>query len=167
MPTSTLFFQSLPYSALYTLILGISFLLLARLNPEIWLNDYPPDIKARYGAISAAANRQRKIFGTPVILFMLGFPFFVLAHLAQTASLTFGQVFVILLTMFTSFNLFDLLVMDWLIFNTLQPRLFVLPGTEGMAGYKDYAFHFWGSVKGQIGLTLVSLLGAGVAMLFR
>lgn len=37
--------------------------------------------------------------------------------------------------------LFDLLVMDWLFFVTLQPKRIILPGTEGAAGYKDYGFH--------------------------
>lgn len=162
--TTSILLQSLPYAVIYTLLTGLSFLLLAGLNPEIFLDDYPPDIKAQYGPMKPKTRQQRNVFGIPVFLFMIGFPFFAIIQLAQknVSPLTFGQIFAGLLNIYTLFNLFDLLVLDWLIFSTLQPRLFRLPGTEGMAGYKDYAFHFWASVKGQIGLTVVSLIGAGV-----
>lgn len=154
--------QCLPYALIYTTLTGLSLLLLARLNPEIFLDDYPPDVKAKYGPMCAKTRQQRNIFGIPVLLFMVGYPIFAITQITQNNPAAFGQIFAELLFIYTFFNLFDLIVLDWLIFCTLQPRLFVLPGTEGMAGYKDYAFHFWASVKGQIGLTLFSLIGAGV-----
>ena len=40
------------------------------------------------------------------------------------------------------FNLVDLILLDWLLFTYIQPRFVVLPGTEGLAGYRDYWFHF-------------------------
>ncbi len=163
---SPLFLQNLTYGLLYSLVIASAFLLLARINPEAWLNDYPPDIKTKFGPMSPKANRQRMIFGIPVMLFMLGFPFFVIVQHAQDSPLTFWQMFGSLLTLFTVFNVFDLLIMDWLIFNTIQPKFTILPGTEGLAGYKDYGFHFRASLKGQIGLTLFSLIGAGILMVF-
>jgi hypothetical protein len=166
MNTSTFLLQHLTYGTIYSFILGLSFLMLARINPEMWLNDYPPDIKDKYGTMSENANRQRKMYGIPVMVFMIGFPFFIITQLAQTASLTYWQVFGSLFFTFTFFNLFDLVVMDWLIFCTIQPPLFVLPGTEGMAGYRDYGFHLRASLKGQIVLTVVSLAGAAITMLF-
>ena len=39
-------------------------------------------------------------------------------------------------------------MLDWLLFCTLRPRAIILPGTEGMAGYRDYRFHFVGFLKG-------------------
>lgn len=163
---SPLFLQNLTYGLLYSLVIASAFLLLARINPEAWLNDYPPDIKTKFGPMSPKANRQRMIFGIPVMLFMLGFPFFVIVQHAQDSPLTFWQMFGSLLTLFTVFNVFDLLIMDWLIFNTIQPKFTILPGTEGLTGYKDYGFHFRASLKGQIGLTLFSLIGAGILMVF-
>ncbi|HNB51195.1 MAG TPA: hypothetical protein PK530_04605 [Anaerolineales bacterium] len=159
-----LFSQNILYSVVYSLIISLSFLGLGRLNPEIWLNDYPPDIKARFGPMSAQTDRQRKMLGVPLILFMLAFPFYVI--LQQAKPLTYWEVFGSLLFIYTFFNLVDLLVLDWLVFNTIQPGFIILPGTEGMAGYKDYGFHFRASIKGQIGMTVLSLLGAGVLMLF-
>ena len=39
------------------------------------------------------------------------------------------------------FFLFDLFVLDILIFCTWTPRFLVIPGTEGMPGYKDWRMH--------------------------
>ncbi|MEU8824647.1 hypothetical protein [Streptomyces sp. NPDC048636] len=41
---------------------------------------------------------------------------------------------------FLSLTLFDLLVLDWWLFCTVQPRFMVLPGTEGMPEYRDFGF---------------------------
>jgi hypothetical protein len=46
------------------------------------------------------------------------------------------------------FNAVDLLILDWLVFATLRPRIVVLPGTEGAQGYGDYGFHFRAFLKG-------------------
>jgi tetrahydromethanopterin S-methyltransferase subunit B len=52
---------------------------------------------------------------------------------------------------------FDLLILDWLMFCTWTPQFVVLPGTEGMAGYKDYGLHFRGFL---IGLLIVAVISA-------
>ena len=44
--------------------------------------------------------------------------------------------------LFLLVNVWDLVVLDWLFFITIQPDLVVFPGTEGLAGYRDYWFHF-------------------------
>lgn len=80
----------------------------------------------------------------------------------------YSNIWAVFLSTFISllvFNLFDLLVLDWLIFNTLQPKMIILPGTEGMAGYKDYAFHFHGFVIGLAFCLVGGLISAGITML--
>ena len=39
-------------------------------------------------------------------------------------------------------NLFDLVVIDWWLFCTIQPGFLVLPGTDGMAEYADKSYHW-------------------------
>jgi hypothetical protein len=47
---------------------------------------------------------------------------------------------------------------------TLRPRFMILPGTEGLAGYRDYRFHFQKFING-MGLTVVlGLVIAGIAV---
>ena len=54
------------------------------------------------------------------------------------------------------------LVLDLLIVVTLRPRFLILPGTEGMARYADYAFHFRGFLIGLPITLFASLLLAGL-----
>jgi len=60
-------------------------------------------------------------------------------------------------------DLVDLVIVDWLIFVTWQPRFVILPGTEGLAGYKDYAFHFKAFLRGTVLCLVASLMIAAVA----
>lgn len=142
-------------------------LLLLRWNPEIMLKDYPPDIRAKHGPMSERSKRQR----WPVaIVFLVVLVAIVAASFRRLPALaggepSFAAAFVHAATMFSLFNLLDWLVLDWPLV-ALQPRFVVLPGTEGMAGYRDYRFHFRGFLIG-IPLVLVgAALTAGIAVLF-
>ena len=67
--------------------------------------------------------------------------------------------------MFGTFNVLDCFVLDWALVYW-QPRFMVLPGTEGMAGYTDYWFHFRGFLIGiPIVLTGSALFAAIVSLL--
>jgi hypothetical protein len=144
---------------LFTLILGLT-----KINPEIMLNDYPPDVQAKYGPMSERSKRQRvpvAIFFIAVLLGLLVLSFRGVG--ANTGGdILFLEAVLHLLVMFSVFNLLDWLVLDWLIVVTICPGFMILPGTEGLAGYKDYGFHFRGFVIG-MGITVVtSVLVAGV-----
>jgi hypothetical protein len=57
------------------------------------------------------------------------------------------------------------LLIDWLLFVRVRPAFVVLPGTEGMAGYDDYAFHWRAFLKGTAGIAVLSVMVAGIATL--
>jgi hypothetical protein len=132
-------------SGVLTLIMIISGLIAL----DMWVGDYPPDIRQKYGPMSPRAARARPlvavaVFGAVLVIPILGL-FALRSELGSVpflAALAFGGVAVFV------FNLYDLLILDWLLFCTIQPRPMVLPGTEGMAGYRDYRFHFIGFLKG-------------------
>jgi hypothetical protein len=63
------------------------------------------------------------------------------------------------------FNLVDLLILDWLLFCTITPRWIVIPGTAGMAAYKDYLFHFRAFLKGTALCALAGGVVAGIVLL--
>ena len=67
---------------------------------------------------------------------------------------TFGVVFI--------FNLVDLLLLDWLMFCFITPSFVIIPGTEGMKGYKDYGYHFRAFLKGTILSVVAGLVIAGI-----
>ncbi len=155
-------------AVLFPLILGLT-----RLNPEIMLNDYPPDIQAKYGPMSARARRLRLPVGlavTALLVALIVWSFQAVAAAPGAGAggdLSFHDAGLHLFVMFNVFNLLDLVVLDWLIVVRLRPRFMILPGTEGLAGYGDFAFHFKGFLIGLVISSVSSLLiAAGVAALF-
>ncbi len=60
--------------------------------------------------------------------------------------------------MLLTFNVYDLVVLDWLVFVCWRPAAIVLPGTEGRPDYGDLRFHVDALVKG---IALCLLAGGG------
>jgi hypothetical protein len=126
------------YGAILSVLMGVAFVGAAYLNPEIWLPDYPPDIRERFGPMSERAKRQRRLVGIPVFLLLSGVLVLSTGRFAQiggesTFLAVFFGTFVVLLV----FNTVDLLILDWLVFITLRPGIVVLPGTESAQGYRE------------------------------
>jgi hypothetical protein len=146
--------------------LTITFIALSRLNPEMWLNDYPPDIRAKHGPMSPKANRLRFLLGVPVMVVALGIVAIATIDLVRTVPTTgFLAIALHTFVLMTVFNIIDLLLIDWLLFVRVRPAFVVLPGTEGMAGYDDYAFHWRAFLKGTAGIAVLSVIVAGIATL--
>ena len=165
MPDLTLLLQhGVLYGAILSVLMVLAFVGAAYLNPEIWLPDYPPDIRERFGLMSERARRQRRLVGIPVFLLLSGVLVLSSVRLAQIGSESvFLSVFFGTFVVLLEFNAVDLLILDWLIFVTLRPRVVVLPGTEGAEGYGDYGFHFRAFLKGLAGPLIGSLIVAGLA----
>ena len=168
MPNIALLLQhALFYGVILSVLMGVAFVGIAYLNPEIWLPDYPPDIRERFGPMSQRAKRQRWLVGIPVFLLLVAVIVVSVVGFVQIGGgSVFFTVFVGIVVMLVVFNAVDLLILDWLIFNTLTPRIIVLPGTEGAQGYSDYGFHLREFLKGVLSSTVWSLLIAGVASVF-
>ena len=147
------------YGAVLSVLMVLSFVGAAYLNPEIWLPDYPPDIRERFGPMSERAKRQRRLVGIPVFLLLAGVLVLSSVRLAQIGSESiFFSVFFGTVVVLVVFSAVDLLILDWLVFVTLRPNIVVLPGTEGAEGYGDYGFHFRAFLKGLAGSSVASLL---------
>ncbi len=113
------------------------------LDARLWIDDYPPDIRAAVGDV-AAPTAARVVFAVVLLGTILG-GFIYSNRLFQRdlgRPLPFRAAFVHTFLLFWILNAFDVVIVDWLFFVTIQPSFVVLPGTEGLAGYKDYFFHF-------------------------
>jgi hypothetical protein len=157
--------HSLLYGLLLTVIMSIVIFTTLYLTPEIWLGDAPADIQAALGPISPRARQQKLLIGVPMLLIVGA----LLLHAAlRIVDLNgdhnlFAALALSTFLIVQVFNLFDLVVIDWLIVVTLRPSFVILPGTEGLPGYSDYGFHFRAFMKGLAGSAIVSiLLAAGV-----
>jgi hypothetical protein len=160
--TQTAVVSGLELSAVLALIMVI----IGTIAQDMFVGDYPPDIRQRYGPMSSRSARLRPFAAAIFLVPVLVIPFFgLLALRAQLSEIGFIPAFVFSATALLVFNVFDLLVLDWLFFCTIQPRIMVLPGTEGMAGYRDYRFHFIGFLKGLGFCTIGGLLIAGLWLL--
>src|SRR6266704_6251587 len=104
-------------------------------NAEIFHDDYPPDIQEKAGPMSQRAKRQRRIVALTLFLLLFGVPTYSNLKLKRwnQGKLTFLAAWLNAYAVSAVFNLFDLLVIDYLIVIGLQPEFVVLPGTEGMA----------------------------------
>jgi hypothetical protein len=158
---------SLAYGLVMSLLLGILITGSQMINAEMWLDDYPPDIKEKFGAMNKKARQQKAVVSIFFILATLGPIIVSIVHLnlVTQGSLTFGLIFwnVFIITM--TFNLFDLLILDWLIFAGITPRFLILPGTEGMDGYNNFIFHARGFLIGSVLVVVFSLVAAGISIL--
>lgn len=151
-----------------SLALGAVIVATLRWNAESWLGDYPPDIREAFGPQSARARRDRIVGGIVFLAVLVTGLGLGLGWLFRAdGSPGFWDIFLYVFVFATTFNAFDLLVVDWLWLIRFQPRFIVLPGTEGMAGYRDYAFHFRAFLVGVVGTIVLALGAAGLAQGLR
>ena len=160
--------HALLFGGVLSAVLSVLLLAVLWINPEILLNDYPPDIRETYGAMSERSKRQRVV--TAILIGAVAFGIVALSFFAVRADagghIGFSTAFIHLFVMFSVFNVVDLVLLDWPLV-AICPRFMVLPGTEGSAGYKDYWFHVRGFLIGAVLILVGSALTAGViALLF-
>lgn len=148
-----------------SLVLTVIMLLSGTLALDMWVGDFPPDIRERYGPMSARAARLRPWVAVAVFGAVLAIPIIGLSALrTELGDLSFVPALAFAAIAVLVFNVYDLLILDWLFFCTIQPRSMVLPGTEGMAGYRNYRFHFIGFLKGLGFCAVGGLLIGGLFM---
>jgi len=157
---SKLIVDGLTLSILSTILIGVSL----RISPRLWLQDYPKDIQARVPPKTQKEKQQSTLIGFPFLFLLVDVPFFSTLALKQAnnGNISFVLLLINAFGVFWTFNLVDLLLLDWLIGCTFTPKFAIIPGTEGAAGYKDYVFHFRGFLTGTVLSVIVGLIVAGV-----
>lgn len=154
------------WGTVFGVVFSIAMLIIGRVNAEMILNDYPPDVRAKFGPMSEKTRKQANL-ASILLLAVLGLV--VVLGLGQlrkvTGELSFLNTLIVTTIIFQVWNLLDLVLLDWLLLMTLKPRFMILPGTEGMAGYSDYRFHFRKFLNGIVftfilsGIVTVTALG--------
>ncbi len=137
----------------------------------MWVGDYPPDVKEVFGEMSAKAKAYRPLIAALFFGSILTIPVLSLGRLHLITqdegfwSYTLSTFIVLMV-----FNIFDLIILDWLIFVAIQPKAIILPGTEGLVGYKDYCFHFRGFIIGiafsGVGALIISAVKRAIDLIF-
>jgi hypothetical protein len=158
------FANILIYGSALSLVLSVLILAVIRANPRLMLQDYPKDIQAAVPPKTPAEQRQTRYLGMLLLLLMVIFTL-AAALSAKAAHYGFSGIFFSASGVLFLFNVVDWLILDWLIFCTFTPAFAVIPGTEGMAGYKNYAMHFRGFLIGTVFSAAAGLVIAGIITL--
>ena len=150
--------------ALFLFIVGSSIY-----NRELWLNDYPPDIRQKYGRPSAQTIRQQKWFGVAMLVIMIlvlladGLTLPRMASGDPAFLLIFRSTFIVYLMG----RLMDFLVIDLLLGAVIRPWFRVLPGTEGAAGYRNVNYHFNAFLRSVLSGAVLCLLLSAVVLVIN
>lgn len=150
--------------ALLSIIASLLILVSLRINPRMWLQDYPQDIQNRVPPKTEREKRQSLIVGIPFLVVLAVVPFISTLILKSHSGgdTSFLHLFLNAFGVAFFFNLVDLLLLDWLMFCTITPKFLVIPGTEGMKAYKDYCYHFKASLVGTALSVVAGLVIAGI-----
>ena len=131
------------------------------------VHEYPKDIKEKttLKEPDASQKKKAKLYGGlgSLVLFVVLILFPVLYF--RGGSFSFLNVFLYTWIIAFTWNVVDLIIMDWLLVCTVTPDWLVLPGTKGCKGYKDYYFHFKGFLQGCVYITITALIMAAPAYL--
>ena len=152
--------DGLTLSILASIVIGITLWI----NPRIMLQDYPKDIQALVPLKTPKEKQLANLIGIPFLILMVGLPFFSTWTLkkANHLDVSFPILFLNAFGVIWIFNLWDLLILDWLIICSSPPKFAIIPGTEGAAGYKDYAFHLRGFLIGTVLSIVAGLIVAAI-----
>jgi hypothetical protein len=165
MDTSLAIQHGLLYGVILSAVMAVLIIGSLRINNEMWLNDYPPDVRAKWGPMSPKAQKLKLWLGLPMFALVFGVLALQVVQLGQRSGgiFNFGSAALSLWVSLMLFNLVDLVLIDWLFMLILRPSFAILPGTEGLRGYSDYTFHFHGFLKGTVGITMAAPVLAAIA----
>jgi hypothetical protein len=127
------------------------------------MQDYPKQITDTVTPKTETEKKESTRYGMPFLVSLVGYPLVYAFYGKAALEVSYLQNWLNTFFLVLSFNIVDLLFVDWLIFCTWTPSFLVLPGTEGNPGYKDYTFHFVAFLKGSIFSIVVALIVAAVA----
>ena len=153
------------HGCIFSAILTLALLIIGLKSPRLMLQDYPKSIRDAAPPKTKEEKRQGIIFGIPFFLNFVGYPLGIAIYTASHQYQTFLQTFSLIWGITLFGNLYDLVVLDWLIICFITPKLVVIPGTEGTKGYKDYYFHFIGFLKGLLITFILSMVLSGIVYL--
>ena len=150
--------------AILSFIASLLLIVSLRLDPRMWLQDYPEDIQNKVPPKTGPEKRLSLIFGIPFLVLLVVGPFISTLALKRQdgGDASFLLLFLNAFGVAFAFNLVDLLLLDWLMFCTITPKFVVIPGTEGMEAYKDYSYHFKASLTGTVLSVVAGLVIAGI-----
>jgi len=136
-------------------------------SPRLLLQDYPPAIQLVVAPRTTGEKRLSLVLGLPLICVLIGFPVYATFTAFRETDPQFLWVWTYASGIAFAFNLWDWLVIDWIVFCAITPRWLVVPGTEGHPAYQDYFFHFRGFLIGSVFSVVLGAAAAGTVLTMK
>ncbi len=159
----------LAHGALLSVLASLVLMGAVTFNPRFALKDLPRDIRESVPPLTRRETLQALFFFIPFMALLVGIP--VMSALGLEAEgavdVSFGVLFAHIIGVLFVFFIVDLVVLDWLIYCTITPGRLVIPGTEGLAGYKDYVHHLRAHACGIVWLAIAALVLAAIVRMIR
>jgi hypothetical protein len=135
-------------------------------TPSIWRGDAPKEMQEAMAPLTAEEKRIRAMWVVPVLAIAFLVPM-AAALWYETAygQLSFLEAYVFLWLAFMVFNVIDLVLIDWLIIVRWQPSWIHMPEVTHLNYLNNYNFHFQGFLKGTVGITIFTPIGAAIVAL--
>ncbi|MGY0374714.1 hypothetical protein [Clostridium sp. JNZ J1-5] len=127
-----------------------------KVNPRFEMKSFPLEIVNSVNKQTKSEKKGFLMMALPMLLLVIIFLIFSTFLTYKNLNISYLVLFLHLFIVFMVWNVFDLVIFDWLIFCTINPNFMILPDTKGNPAYKDYKYHFIGFLKG----TLLSVIGA-------
>jgi hypothetical protein len=139
-------------SLLLSVLMTGLILIVARVNP---------DILSR-GEVDEKTKKQRTIFFIPSLTFLFGIPLLsnILLRKQNKGELSFANAFLNAYSIGGFVNLFDLLILDYLLVLIWKPGFIKSLAKEADPMYSSYSFHFKAFLRGMVIILVPSLLAA-------
>jgi hypothetical protein len=139
-------------------------------NPRLWVNDLPPRARALVPPLTAAERRDRNVVAALFLLAIVATTTWSAARLIARhgGAVSFATAFGHFLAVFFLFNLFDLVVIDWLMLLVFQPaflRRLSVPGLTYVETVGGFGYHFQGFLKGMGFILAAGAIAAGLTAL--
>ncbi len=133
-------------------------------NPRLARRGLPEDIKREVPRLTRRERLRAIPFAILFLAAVVGIPLISALTLSgqQGGEVPLLVLWVHVFGVLFIASLFDLVVLDWLLYCTITPKRLVIPGTEGMAGYKDYRYHLRAHARGTLLMVVLALVLAAV-----
>ena len=156
--------HGLIYAGGFALIILISVLV----NPRIWMQDFPEDIKSSIPPKTNRETKQTFITGFLFALFIVGFPLYSLSVKVNelSADFFFSMLFLNSFSVMMICNIIYWIVLDFIIFNILISRIRTVSGFKKMFKFSGWKRQVFGLFIGFFTSGIVSCFVAWVALLF-
>ncbi|MBI1279954.1 MAG: hypothetical protein GC179_17640 [Anaerolineaceae bacterium] len=145
---------------LLSVLLGVLVMSSLKYNARLWLQDYPKEVQAKVPPISKQEKMQQRILMLPFLLLTLGIPYLsvTIAKASFGGVISFPQAYLVVTGVLQVFNLFDAVVLDYLILTVIKPRFALIPGTTWEEySMADMRFQLRNFVKGIVICAVISL----------